>query len=482
MNMETITDAERYPTLTEHGRQMLHFLREHPHAPIYRNESGNRLTAEDVVMMRAFEQEVLASQVGWRPGVPPVWLDGFVERCFAEVPFYRRYGSRPKDFADVPTVSRADLSRDIAQFVPDPVPLDRLINFRTSGTTGHPLLLASHPVVSAGYLAFHRRALRRFGIELRYGRGQVGVVLVGYQRQCFTYVSVTPSMDESGLAKINLHPADWRAPEDRAKYLDALAPEVYTGDPISFAELACLPLQTKPRALISTSMSLLPGLRRDLEQRFGCPVLDVYSMNEAGPVAVADAAAGGHVLLQHCLYVEIVDAQGRVLPPGERGEVTLTGGFNFCLPLLRYRTGDYAALEFGGAEPVLVGLEGRPPVRFRTMAGEAINNIEVTRVLQPFAISQYTLRQSRDGDLRLVLARPGPQQESIRGALLELFGPGQRLEIETVDDFEGKVVQYTSELGACVEMLFGVPPSGGGAPAPPKGGTPNTGSKGQSAF
>ena len=253
-------------------------------------------------------------------------------------------------------------------------------------------------------------------------------------------------MDESGLAKINLHPDDWRAPEDRAKYLDALAPEVYTGDPISFAELARLPLQTKPRALISTSMSLLPGLRRDLEQRFGCPVLDVYSMNEAGPVAVADPAAGGHVLLQHCMYVEILDAQGRALPPGERGEVTLTGGFNFCLPLLRYRTGDYAALQFTGPEPVLVGLEGRPPTRFRTMAGEAINNIEVTRVLQPFAIPQYTLHQDRDGSLRLVLARPGPQAESIRQTLLELFGAGQRLQIETVDGFEGKVVQYTSDL------------------------------------
>ncbi len=142
------------------------------------------------------------------------------------MPFYRRYGSRPRRFADIPTISRAELSRDIAQFVPDSAPIDRLINFRTSGTTGHPLLLASHPVVAARYLAFHKRALRRFGIELRYGCGQVGVVLVGCQRKCFTYVSVTPTMGESGLAKINLHPAAWRDPDDRPKYLDALAPEV----------------------------------------------------------------------------------------------------------------------------------------------------------------------------------------------------------------------------------------------------------------
>lgn len=446
MNNEISSDAERYPTLTEAGRRMLEFLREHPAAPIFRNESGNRLTADDVVRVREFERQTLAADVGWRPGELPGWTGDFMEQCQADVPFYRRYGSVPSDFHDLPTISRADLGRDIAQFVPDSMPIDRLINFRTSGTTGHPLLLASHPVVAANYLAFHKRALQRFGIELRHGHGQVGVVLVGFQRKCFTYVSVTPTMDQSGLAKINLHPADWRDPDHRARYLDTLAPEIYTGDPIAFAELANLQLQTRPRALLSTSMTLLTAMRERLEERFGCLVLDLYSMNEAGPVAVADAQAGGHVLLQPRLYVEILDEMGRCLPPGERGEVTLTGGFNSYLPLLRYRTGDYAALRFNGLEPVLVGLEGRPPIRFRTMRGEWLNNIEVTHALQRFAIPQFTLSQERDGGLRLRLVGTAAGEIQARAVLLELFGPGQRLTVEQAPSFEGKVVQYTSSL------------------------------------
>lgn len=444
--MSAITDAERYPTLSEHGCAMLKFLREHPHAPLFRNESGNRLTAEDVERVREFERETLAAEAHLRPGELPDWLEGFVERCFAEVPFYRRQDSPPSQFQDIPTVSRAELSRDIAQFVPDAAPVDRLINFRTSGTTGHPLLLASHPVVAAQYLAFHKRALRRFGVELRHGRGQVGVVLVGWQRKCFTYVSVTPTMDESGLAKLNLHPDDWRHPDDRAKYLDALAPEVCTGDPISLAELAKLPLTTRPRAVLSTSMTLLPAMRRHLEEHFRCPVLDLYSLNEAGPVAVADPAAGGHVLLQHRLHVEILDADGRPSAPGERGEVTLTGGFNFCLPLLRYRTGDYASWSRHAGEPVLVGLEGRPPVRFRTMRGEWLNNIEVTHCLQEFAIPQFTLHQLADGGLRLRLMGAENARKSVLKKLPSLFGPGQRIECDSVAAFDGKVVQYTTDL------------------------------------
>lgn len=440
-------ESERYPTLTEHGKRMLQFLAEHPNAPIYRNQSGNRLTAEDVERVRAFEKEVLSSDVVLRPS----WLSGFAERCFSDVPFYRQYGAAPSRFEDIATITRADLSRDIAQFVPDSVEIDRLINFRTSGTTGHPLLLASHPVVAANYLAFHKKALRRFGIELRYGRGQVGVVLVGFQRKCFTYVSVTPMMDESGLAKINLHAGDWRQPEDRAKYLDALAAEIYTGDPISLAELATLPLQTRPRAILSTSMTLSPGLSQRLHEKFESPVLDLYSLNEAGPIAVADDRCGGHVLLQHCMAVEILDPEGQLLPAGERGEVTLTGGFNFCLPLLRYRTGDFASLETRGKDLVLIGLQGRPPVKFRTVAGEWINNIEVTHAFRRLPIPQFTLHQKNDGALRMRGVGVAQQEADIRAALLELFGPAQRLEIEEVETIEGKVIQYTSDIAQATQ-------------------------------
>jgi phenylacetate-CoA ligase len=448
MTAETITDAERYPTLTEHGKRMLEFMREHPCAPIFRNESGNRLRAEEVEQVRAFEREVLAATFDRAAWDSPAWLEEFIERSVADVPFYRTYGAGRKKLTELPTISRADLSRDIAQFVPDSAPVDRLINFRTSGTTGHPLLLASHPVVAASYLAFHQRALRRFGITLQHGRGQVGVVLLGLQRKCFTYVSVTPTKDESGLAKLNLHLADWRAPGDRAGYLDALAPEVVAGDPISFAELLELPVTFRPRALMSTSMALLGGLRERLERRFNCPVLDLYSMNEAGPIAVADPKVGGHILLQHRMMVEILDPSGRPMPDGERGEVTLTGGFNFCLPLLRYRTGDFAALKWIEGEPVLVQLEGRPPVRFRSASGEWLNNIEVTHALQKFALSQFTLHQEAGGALCLRVPVGAAETGEIEESLKKLFGAEQQIEIEVGVNFDAKVVQYTSDLAA----------------------------------
>ena len=436
------SDADRYPTLTEKGRAILRSMREHPAAPIYRNESGNRLTAEDLVQLTEFEAALTPPPAG---STPPDWVSGVIESCFEDVPYYRRLGSAPARLEDIAPVARGDLAADIAQFVPDSVDSARMINFQTTGTTGHSLIVPSHPEVAGRYLSYHKRALARFGITPTHGAGQVGVVIIGYQQPCFTYLSVTPQMGESGLAKINLHPGDWNDPADRAAYLDALAPEFIAGDPISFEVMLDLPLSVRPRALMSVSMMLTEGLRSELETRFGCPVLDLYSMNEVGPIGVYDPELGGHVLLQDRLWVEVVDAGGRALADGERGELTVTGGFNFCLPLLRYRTGDYGRLATIRGERVILDLVGRKPVRFRDAAGEWHNNIEVTHALRSLPIAQYALRQREDASFLLSLSAgsmhlAGPA----RAALRTLFG---EVAIETAELPDShKAQQYSSDL------------------------------------
>jgi phenylacetate-CoA ligase len=441
-------DPERFPTLTAAGQGMLNFMREHPHAPLYRNQSGNRLLADEVAALRVFEREVAAAPVGWYACGKPAWLDQYVRATCRRVPHYRASGE-PSAFEAIPPVSRADFAADITRFVPDDVPLDRLLNYRTTGTTGHPIHVPSHPVAAARYQAFHKRALRRFGVELTHGAGQVGVVLLGHQERCFTYVSVTPTMGESGLAKLNLHPNDWRDPSDRAAYLDALNPELIAGDPISFTELLTLPLRARPRALLSVSMALQSGLRARLEARFACPVLDIYSLNEVGPVAVYDQRAGGHLLLQPRLYVELLDQDGEPVGQGERGEITVTGGFNDWLPLLRYRTGDHAALAFGGDGPVLIDFCGRAPVRYRGADGRWMNNIEISHALAPLPIAHFSFHQHGDAALELRLAPAALHlADDARGLLARLFG--QQPIAVTALHAHDKVRQYSSDLAGAM--------------------------------
>jgi phenylacetate-CoA ligase len=168
-------------------------------------------------------------------------------------------------------------------------------------------------------------------------------------------------------------------------------------------------------------------------------------MNEVGPIAVADRAAGGHVLLQPNLHVEIVDDDGHVLPEGERGEVCVTGGFNFCLPLVRYRTGDTASLARAGGEPVLIGLSGRRPIRFRTVDGGWINNIDISHALKPIAVAQFGVHQSATGAVTLRLSPHAMSDAPAAEALLRSMMGDVPITVEPIGD-EGKILQYTSGL------------------------------------
>lgn len=443
----TLSDQERFPLLDEDGRKLLQWMWEHASAPLYNHKCGDMLTGEGLARIRQYEIELNIAPKGWTQDEIPAWINGFVETCLADVPFYRSRGGRADDFFTIPTCERSDLDREPWSFVPDSQPLDDLIVYDTTGTTGRPLPILSHPEVSSKYLPSLRAALRTRGVELEGGRGRVSIITVCAQNSTFTYATVSSFLDGAGFIKININPHEWRDPMDAVRFIDDCNPEIYTGDPISFMALARLPLKTRPKALASSAMTLLPGLQKELEDRFGCPVLDIYSMNESRLIAVGTHR--GYEIVPHDLYVEILDPEGSRCPQGARGEIALTGGRNPFLPLLRYRTGDYAAMEFDGRVPLIIDLEGREPVAFVSPEGELINNIDVSYVLKPFALAQFSLHQNEDKSLIFKMRASDVPAGKVRAALLKLFGTNQPLTIGPLTDADtrgGKVLQYTSDI------------------------------------
>ncbi|MFA6959075.1 MAG: AMP-binding protein [Thermoanaerobaculia bacterium] len=438
---EGLTDRERFPLLDEEGARMLSRLRQHPHAPRFNLRTGDRLDAAMLERVRRWEAAQRESSPRWLPGQPPDWVEPFAAQALADVPIYRRAGVA--SFEAFSSVTRADLAREPWSFVPDAAALDDLMVFYTSGTTGKPLYVVTHPEVPAKKLALYRKAIRACGGDMTGGAGRVALAFVCSQAKTLTYATISSLLGQAGAVKVNLHPSQWSDPADRAKFLDDLDPEVLTGDPIGFADLAALPVAIRPKALVSSAMTVTPSLRAKLEARFGCPVVDIYSTCESGPIALA--RGDFYEVLPADLYVETLDADGNNCAPGVVGEITLTGGRNPFLPLLRYRTGDYAALESRDGKPVLTQLEGRAPVRFRTTDGRWINNIDVATALRPLPLVQFSLLQKIDGSL-LLRIRGDAGESPLRGALESLFGAGQPLAIEPIPDDAWKVVPYSSDL------------------------------------
>ena len=93
------------------------------------------------------------------------------------------------------------------------------------------------------------------------------------------------------------------------------------------------------------------ALRARLEELLGLRALDIYGLSEViGPGVAAEcvvAADGLHVNEDHFLVEAIDPATGLALPDGKPGELVFTTVTKQALPLLRYRTGDIAALHHG---------------------------------------------------------------------------------------------------------------------------------------
>jgi phenylacetate-CoA ligase len=92
------------------------------------------------------------------------------------------------------------------------------------------------------------------------------------------------------------------------------------------------------------------NMRREIESRYNMKAHDIYGLTEIiGPgVAFECEAQDGLHINEDLFYPEIIDPEsGKVLPPGEKGEIVFTTLTKEGTPMLRYRTRDITFLVKG---------------------------------------------------------------------------------------------------------------------------------------
>ena len=443
-----ISDALRFPIITPAGRELLNAMRQDSSAPIWNWPNGEQLDADGLEEVRNFATRLQGHQ-GHDSQRPP-WLGEFVDFCLEEVPFYRRRSPPGTSFQDIPSCSREDLATRIWEFVPDSQPLDQLIVFSSSGTTGHPAKMPTHPATAACGVPILEHVLETCGHQFPRGPRSLALSNIAAYRGAYTTAIVVSYLEEAGCVRVNLHGEAWRSIEDRRKYLDRWHAPVMLGDPLAFAALEQVALEHPPQVMLSSIAHLSDAFAQQLTARYGCPVIDLYALTEAGIVAMRTRR--GHVVLPPDLYVEVLNEFDEPCPAGMRGEITLTGDRNPFGPLLRYRTGDFGELEWHDGRPLIVGLEGRPPVLFHTPS-RVIHSMEVSRLLRQFPLVQYSLHQNSEGGF-CFRYRGGVNREDLRLALMELLGKPASLGIERLTAphaEQRKVYEYRSDFKLPVE-------------------------------
>ena len=224
--------------------------------------------------------------------------------------------------------------------------------------------------------------------------------------------------------------------EEQAEWLAREDPDYLLTFPSALRALArhcrdkgiALPRLREARTI---SEILTPETRHACRAAFGVEVVDAYSANEAGYIALQCPGRDHYHVQSEGVLLEILKDDGTPCAPGEIGRVVTTGLHNFAMPLIRYEVGDLAEAgapcPCGRGLPVIKRVLGRVRNMLRLPGGGQVWPLigEPSYVQIP-AIRQYQILQTSLERLqvRLVTTRPLSDEEEsrLREIIVERLG------------------------------------------------------------
>lgn len=271
------------------------------------------------------------------------------------------------------------------------------------------------------------------------------------------FLGVTPFFHVNGLVRTMLTSmyagaSLYPLPEFRRReVLDLLTRERLTyfgGVPQMFAVLAQTPIRgavdlSALRVVFSSSAPLLPIDARGVEAQYGLAIRQLYGSTETGTISVnvdgdptVRRASVGHPLPG--VQVDVIDETGRLLPPGEEGEIVITSPFaareyigNPTATAEAFRDGRYVSGDLGVKEADgAIRLTGRKKLLINR-GGFKVNPFEV----------EDAIRDHPNVRDVAVTGAPGPHGDEIVCAHIALRAPCTEEEIvahcrERIADFK----------------------------------------------
>ena len=243
-----------------------------------------------------------------------------------------------------------------------------ICEFRTSGSSGVPLEIASNELALLASNLHFTRMIGWFGLDnsrplatiRRFTNDPAPLGLEGR-------VSAGWSLANPGAPHYEM---ELMAPvEQQLEWLSRHKAPYLMTQPSGALAIAHAVTPQRGRALgieivILVGETIPDGTRDFIAERLGARVAGIYSCQEIGAIACeCEAVPHYHVAAENAL-VEILDEQGCNVAPGERGRVVVTGFYNYAMPFIRYELGDIAqvgpaACTCGRALPIISRIEGR---------------------------------------------------------------------------------------------------------------------------
>ncbi len=429
-------------------------------------------------LMLSVLQQLEESQ-WWAPAAlieHQMWqLEGVLAHARKHSAFHRErldaigYDPKPvltfETLAKLPVMTRRDLQTRGAEIRAAQVPRDhgKIGDSQTSGSTGEPVVIGGTELVTFLWRVFNLRNHRWHRLNLMGKLCLIKPHEPGYadpplgRIEADWGVEPYPSGEAASLSIV----ADVSV---QAQWLMRHEPEVLVTLPSNLQALAehfIAAQRTLPtlKCVQAVSETVTPAAREACRAAFGLPIIDLYSSQEAGVIALQCPEHPHYHVQSENVVVEVVDASGAPCRPGAAGRILVTTLHNFRTPLLRYEIGDYAEVgepcPCGRGLPVLKRILGRARNMLRLPNGERRWPFSGYRQYHAIApVRQFQLAQTALTaiEARLVVASPlAPEQAealkaTIRGAL------GYPFEVTIVEcaalprSAGGKFEEFVSEI------------------------------------
>ncbi len=401
-----------------------------------------------------------------------------VRFAYEEVPFYRRImdecGLRPADvrtaddLARLPLLTADDVSGAGAELLPRDGPIDEMIATRTSGSSGirrtvrHDVRGALTVLAACGRRekealqeVIGKARIRRVALVMNPESNHL--ILAGQVRRRIALPRVA-------LPEETVLPTDGDL-EETIDRLARFAPDVLHGYGSSIGRLfrrldeAGASIRP-PRAITFTSDALSASERSLITDRFGVPVLGSYRSVEGFLLGFECGRGEGYHVNDDFFAVRVVDGEGRERPPGEPGDVVMSGLVNRGTVLLNYRLDDVAVRLEGDCPcglplPRIALLEGRLSRMVRLPDGREVHPFDLLAgVFLDFPVWRWQVVQEQPDRFRLrFVVTDAADRAAMRRVVPDRFrdnvGFAAHVDVEFVDELTrteaGKVLPLVRE-------------------------------------
>jgi len=358
-------------------------------------------------------------------------------------------GAAPLTMADLrrlPLMDKADASANQARIAWPGVP-GGAFRYTTGGSSGTPLIFYFGRWRQASDAAGRMRARRWWGVDV----GEPEVYLWGAPVELNKTDRIKRIRDRL-VNHLVLNAFDMSA-ATMDEYLGAIRrykPVCIYGYASSVALLAAH-VESRGKTLklpslkvvCTTGEPLYPEQRELIGRVFGVPVANEFGSRDIGFTAY-ESPAGQMLLMSESIILEVLDAQGQPVKPGETGEAVMTGLCSDAQPFIRYRTGDMVRVTDercaeGRGLHVIGAVEGRKTdfvVRADGTIMHALSIIYVLREQEQIREFKFIQHETRRVQV-LIVPRAGWNEESacrVVAGLQARLGQDCAVEISLVDD------------------------------------------------